>query len=110
YGKWILYAEIIVGGFIPALILITKAGRRNPLLLWTAVLLATFGVCLNRWVMVCQTMAAPVLPFDKWVLYSPSWQEVSTTILPVALGIIVVSLSYRYLPVFPQEQELNPID
>ena len=28
----------------------------------------------------------------------------------VALGTIVVSLSYRYLPVFPQERELNPID
>ena len=30
--------------------------------------------------------------------------------MPVAYGIIMVSVSYRYLPVFPQEQELNPID
>jgi hypothetical protein len=40
----------------------------------------------------------------------PSWQEVATTVLPVAYGLIVISLAYRYLPVFPQEKELNPID
>jgi molybdopterin-containing oxidoreductase family membrane subunit len=28
----------------------------------------------------------------------------------VAYGVILISVSYRYLPIFPQEQELNPID
>jgi molybdopterin-containing oxidoreductase family membrane subunit len=51
-----------------------------------------------------------VLPFDNWFTYLPSWQEVATTILPVAYGIIMISISYRYLPIFPQERELNPID
>jgi len=74
------------------------------------VILAVLGVCLNRWVMVLQVLAAPVLTFEKWVPYFPSWQEIATTILPVALGIIMVSLSYRYLPVFPQEPELNPLE
>jgi Ni/Fe-hydrogenase subunit HybB-like protein len=68
------------------------------------------GVCLNRWVMVLQVMAAPVMTFDKWVLYYPSWQEVATTILPVAYGVILIMISYRYLPIFPQEAELNPIE
>jgi menaquinone reductase, integral membrane subunit len=71
--------------------------------------LAIIGVCLNRWVMVLQTLAVPVMPFDQWVLYLPSWQEVATTILPVAYGVILIMISYRYLPVFPQEAELNPI-
>jgi len=61
-------------------------------------------------VMVLQVMAVPVLPFDSWALYIPSWQEVATTLLPVAYGIILISISFRYLPVFPQEQELNPVD
>jgi molybdopterin-containing oxidoreductase family membrane subunit len=60
--------------------------------------------------MVLQVLAVPVLPFENWATYLPSWQEVATTILPVAYGIILISLSYRYLPVFPQEAELNPID
>jgi molybdopterin-containing oxidoreductase family membrane subunit len=28
----------------------------------------------------------------------------------VALGIVLISISYRYLPIFPQERELNPIE
>ncbi|MEE4609129.1 MAG: NrfD/PsrC family molybdoenzyme membrane anchor subunit, partial [Desulfobacteraceae bacterium] len=102
-----LIAEIVVGGFIPALILITKKGRQNPTTLFVAALLGVIGVSINRWVMVLQVMAVPVMPFDSWALYYPSWQEVATTILPVAYGIILVSLSYRYLPVFPNEVELN---
>jgi molybdopterin-containing oxidoreductase family membrane subunit len=60
--------------------------------------------------MVLQVQAPPVLSFEKWFTYMPSWQEVATTILPVAYGIILIALSYRYLPIFPQERELNPIE
>jgi molybdopterin-containing oxidoreductase family membrane subunit len=48
------------------------------------------------------------LTFESWVPYFPSWQEVATTLLPVAMGTIAISISYRYLPIFPQELELNP--
>ena len=109
YGIWMLVVEIGICGLIPALILITDKGRKNSLTLWIAVILAVIGVCLNRWVMVLQVMAVPVMTFDKWALYIPSWQEVATTILPVAYGIILIAISYRYLPVFPNEAELNPI-
>ncbi len=108
YGIWILIAEIVVGGIFPALILITPKGRSSSTGLWIAVILAIIGVSLNRWVMVLQVMAVPVLSFDQWVLYFPSWQEIATTILPVAYGVILTALSYRYLPIFPQEKELNP--
>ncbi len=109
YGIWILIAEIVVGGIVPAAILMTRAGRRNPSARLVAFVLGVVGVCLNRWVMVLQTMAVPVLTFDTWQLYYPSWQEVATTILPVAYGIILIMISFRYLPIFPQEAELNPI-
>ena len=110
YGIWILVLEIVIGGFLPAAILVTKKGRQNKFLLTTAILCGVVGVSVNRWVMVLQVMAVPVMPFDTWAMYLPSWQEVATTILPVAYGVILVALSYRYLPVFPQEKELNPID
>ncbi len=110
YGLWILIAELVICGVVPALILITKPGRRNPFLLWTAAILAVIGVCINRWVMVLQVLAVPVLPFEDWFMYFPSWQEVATTILPVAYGIILIALSHRYLPIFPQEAELNPVE
>jgi molybdopterin-containing oxidoreductase family membrane subunit len=109
YGLWILILEIGCG-VVPAAILITNRGRKSQGALWLAVIMAVLGVCLNRWVMVLQVLAAPVLTFEGWAPYFPSWQEIATTLLPVALGIIMVSLSYRYLPIFPQEQELNPIE
>ena len=110
YGIWILVLEIGICGILPAAILVTDKGRKNPKLLTTAVVLGAIGVCVNRWVMVLQTLAVPVMPFESWTLYLPSWQEVATTILPVAYGVILVMISYRYLPVFPQEPELNPIE
>ncbi|MDJ0782336.1 MAG: polysulfide reductase NrfD [Desulfosarcinaceae bacterium] len=110
YGWWILFAELIVGGVVPGLILIIPSLRRNSAARVTAILLGCFGVCLNRWVMVLQVMAVPVMTFDNWALYYPSWQEVATTILPVAYGIILTMISYRYLPIFPQEAELNPLE
>jgi molybdopterin-containing oxidoreductase family membrane subunit len=107
YGYWILVAEIIICGVIPGLLLINKSTRENPTFRLIAIILAVIGVSLNRWVMVLQIMAVPVMPFDTWALYIPSWQEVATTILPVAYGIILIAFAYRYLPVFPQELELN---
>jgi molybdopterin-containing oxidoreductase family membrane subunit len=110
YGLWILIAEIGLCGIVPAAILITDKGRKTQATLWLAVILAVVGVCLNRWVMVLQVLAVPVMTFESWALYWPSWQEVATTLLPVALGTISISISYRYLPICPQELELNPPD
>jgi len=109
YGIWILVLEIVIGGIIPAIILVTPKTRRNGYLRMTAIILGVIGVSVNRWVMVLQVMAVPVMPFDFWAMYYPSWQEVATTILPVAYGIILIALSYRYLPIFPQEPDLNPV-
>lgn len=109
YGIWILILEVVIGGVVPAAILITKKGRSHPAAFITALVLAVIGVSVNRWAMVLQVMAVPVLSFESWPMYLPSWQEVVTTLFPVAFGVIMIAFSYRYLPVFPQEQELNPI-
>ncbi len=108
YGIWIIVLEIVLGGVVPAAILITDKGRKSPIARNTAFVLAVIGVSVNRWVMVLQVMAVPIMTFDTWALYFPSWQEVATTILPVAYGIMLIMISYRYLPIFPQEAELNP--
>ena len=110
YGLWIFVLEVGICGVLPALILITPKLRKTQATLWLAVILGVIGVCLNRWVMVLQVLAIPVLPFESWFPYLPSWQEIATTILTVAYGVIMISISYRYLPIFPQEAELNPID
>ncbi|MBF0100467.1 MAG: polysulfide reductase NrfD [Desulfobacterales bacterium] len=107
HGLWIFILEICIGGLFPAYVFLTEKNRKTPWLLWSAVVCAVIGVSTNRWVMVLQVTAMPVLPFETWPLYIPSWQEVATTVLPVAYGIMTVALAHRYLPVFPHEKELN---
>ena len=107
HGYWILVLEIIICGFVPGLILVTKQGRIKNKLLYLSIFLVVLGICVNRWTLIMQTVAMPVLPFEKWVLYLPSWQEVATTLIPVCFGIIVVALSYRHIVLFPEENQLN---
>ncbi|MBU2647919.1 polysulfide reductase NrfD [bacterium] len=107
HGYWILVLEIIVCGLVPGLILVSEKGRIKKGLLFLSVVLVVVGICINRWTLVMQTVAMPVLPFEKWSLYLPSWQEVATTLIPLCSGIILVALSYRYLVLFPEENQLN---
>ena len=62
---------------------------------------------LNRFVLTIQTLALPTLPFDKFLSYSPSWQEIATFLAVVAYGVLLYSFSFRYGTLFPQERELN---
>jgi Ni/Fe-hydrogenase subunit HybB-like protein len=82
--------------------------RRRGLMLFAA-LLACAGVALNRFVMTIQTLALPTLPFDGMLSYVPSWQEVAAFLAVVAYGVLIYSISFRYLPLFPQERELNNV-
>jgi molybdopterin-containing oxidoreductase family membrane subunit len=107
YGKWLMFSEIILCGLVPAIMLITPSIRNNPTLLYTAGILDCIGVSLNRYLFTVQSIAMPLLPFDTWQFYAPNWAEWATSGMIVAYGILVMSLSYRYLPVFPQEQGMN---
>jgi molybdopterin-containing oxidoreductase family membrane subunit len=107
YGKWLMWAELGLCGVVPAIMLVTPSIRNNPALLYTAALLDCFGICINRYVFTVQTIAFPAMPFDSWQVYYPNWVEYASSIMIVAYGFLVLSLSYRYLPVFPLETKLN---
>ncbi len=107
YGTWLLWAEIGLCGVIPCIILLTPSLRNTPGLFYTAAILDCTGVTINRFVFTVQTLAIPVMPFDQWTSYTPNWAEWAPTFLVIAYGFLILSLSYRYLPVFPQEKELN---
>lgn len=107
YGKWMMFTEIVLCGVLPAIMLITPSIRNKPALLYTAALLDCAGITINRYVFTVQTIAFPAMPFDKWFIYYPNWVEWASSIMIVAYGFLVLSLSYRYLPVFPQERGLN---
>jgi molybdopterin-containing oxidoreductase family membrane subunit len=107
FGTWLLFAEIFLFGLVPALILINKKYRQRSGWLVTAAVITCIGIAVNRFVMTIQTLALPTLPFDEFLLYWPSWQEVASFLGVVAYGVILFSLSYRYLSLYPRERELG---
>jgi molybdopterin-containing oxidoreductase family membrane subunit len=108
FGTWVLFTEIVVLGLVPALLLAVPRARRDPRVLIVAAGLACAGIVMNRFVMTVQTLALPTLPFDPFLSYTPSWQEVASFGAVLAYGVILYSLSFRYLNLFPQERELAP--
>jgi molybdopterin-containing oxidoreductase family membrane subunit len=107
YGESLLWIELGLCGVLPAILLMVPRFRNTPGLLYTAAILNCTGVTLNRYVFTVQALAIPVMPFDQWYNYIPNWAEWAPCLGVVAYGMLVLSLSYRYLPVFPQEKELN---
>jgi menaquinone reductase, integral membrane subunit len=106
YGRWLFFLELVLCLPVPVILLLTPL-RKKPVCMYTACVLSCLGVVINRYVFTVQALAQPVLPFTNWVTYTPNWAEWSTSLLVVAYGFIVMSLSYRYLPIFPQEAALN---
>ncbi|HLP15463.1 MAG TPA: menaquinone reductase integral membrane subunit QrcD [Bacteroidota bacterium] len=109
FGTWILFTEIVVLGLVPAIMLLSRRVRANQKLLITAGAMACAGIVLNRYVMTIQTLALPTLPFDVFMSYVPSWQEVATFLAVLSYGMLVYSFSFRYLTLFPQEREIQSV-
>ncbi|MEO8597915.1 MAG: menaquinone reductase integral membrane subunit QrcD [Candidatus Solibacter sp.] len=107
FGTWILFAEIVGCGLVPAVILLVPRLRARRAWLIPAAMLACAGVALNRYVQTVQTLALPTLSFDKFLSYTPSWQETGTFLGVLAYGVIVYSFSFRYFRLFPEERELK---
>ena len=109
YGVWLLVCEIIIFGIIPAIILLIPKARQNGGWLITACIMNCTGIVLNRFVFIIVTLAVPVMPFDKFWSYLPTWQEWGIAMAVIGYGFLVFSVSYRYLPLFPKEGELNSV-
>ncbi|MBN1833564.1 MAG: polysulfide reductase NrfD [Deltaproteobacteria bacterium] len=109
YGIWLLVMEIIICGILPAIILMTPKYRQNEKWLIIGCLLNCAGIVINRFVFTVVTLAIPVMPFDQFWSYLPTWQEWGIAMAVIGYGFLLFSLSYRYLPLFPKEKELNSI-
>ena len=109
YGLWMMVAEIIVFGVLPAIMLLSPKARESEGLLIIACLLNCTGIVFNRFLFIVVTLAIPVMPFDRFWSYLPTWQEWGIAMAVVGYGFLLFSAAYRYLPVFPKERELNPV-
>ena len=59
-----------------------------------------FKVALNRYVQTIQTLAVPTVPFEDFAVYVPNATEVLVTLGVAAYGVLMFSLSLRYLPLY----------
>ena len=109
YGVWMVVCEIVIFGIAPALILLIRKARQHEGWLITACLLTCTGIVLNRFMFIVVTLAIPVMPFDRFWGYLPTWQEWGIALAVIGYGFLLFSAAYRYLPLFPKERELNPI-
>lgn len=108
YGMELLFAELFVFGLLPTVLLLIPKAREYDLSLVIGCIFICIGVALNRFVVTVQTLSIPVLPFEEFVAYVPTWQEWAIVGAVIGYGVIVFSLSYRFLHLFPREHELNP--
>jgi len=109
FGTPILFGEIVLFGLLPASLLLYRKTANHQGLLLTAAAMACSGILLNRFVLTVQTLALPTLPFDEFLSYMPSWQEIASFGGVIAYGVIVYSLSYRYLPLFGSKGDASHV-
>ncbi len=107
FGSWVLLLELTVFGLLPATILLNRRRVQQTGWLVCGGLLTCVGIAFNRFVITLQTQSEPTLSFDTFMIYWPSLQEWAVLLGVVAYGVILYSLSYRYLPLFPQERALQ---
>ncbi len=106
YGLWTLIVEHLLI-LLPALILLGKKRRQSMNWLALGSILACLAIVFNRFIITIQAQTVPTLAFDKFYVYWPTWQEWGVMSAIIAYGVVVYSLSYRYLPMFPQEREFS---
>jgi Ni/Fe-hydrogenase subunit HybB-like protein len=95
------WVEMVLGVYIPALLLAIRPLRYKPAVLFSAALMVVlFGITLNR----LNVSIISLLPYTGNI-YSPSWMELMVTFALVGLGFLVFGQLVKYLPIFPDESE-----
>ena len=118
-GEWapLFWFAQIVGLLLPLILLLFKKGRK-PFPMFIVGVMVMVGSWWKRYIIVTPTLLHPFLPIEgvpeSWHHYSPSMHEWAITFATLAMGLLIITLLVRFLPVIPiqrtaEEQELlNP--
>lgn len=96
--------EIVLGGIVPAVILLHSRWRQNVWALFTACCLVVVGLVVNRWNVNLSGLTVPLStspmlpPLEPH--YQPTWIEWATGAAVVSYGLLVFTLGTRFLPLF----------
>jgi len=113
YTQTFWWFEVILGGLIPAIVLLYRPLRRNDWVLMVALGFVVVGVTVNRWNVTLSGLVAPpqwspgVLGNVVAASYVPTWTEVAVAFGVIAYALLVLSLGIRYLPLYPNAETEN---
>lgn len=96
---WLFYLEIIIGTFIPIIILSNKNNRENKWMLFIASGMVISGFILNRMNVCITGMAA-----SSGVKYFPSIEEIAITFMLLVIALLVFRFVVRNFRVFEDEE------
>ena len=106
YSQSFWWIEIVLGGLIPAIILLNRQMRRQEWPLMGALFLVIVGVIINRWNVTLSGLVVPpqwspgVLGRTIAVAYTPSWVEIAVSVGVLGYGLLAFTLGVKYLPLF----------
>lgn len=111
YTQTFWWIEILLGGVVPAIILLNPRLRRNDRYSMLALGLIVVGVTMNRWNVTLSGLVAPpqwspgVLGRVLAASYLPTWNEIIVSIGIIAYALLAFSFGVKYLQIFPQNEE-----
>jgi molybdopterin-containing oxidoreductase family membrane subunit len=107
YTQTFWWLEIVLGGLVPAIILLYRPLRRNDRYAILALALIVMGVVVNRWNVTLSGLVAP----PQWspgvignlvaVSYLPSLTEIAVAIGIAGYALIGFTMGVKYLPIYP---------
>ena len=113
YTTTFWWVEIIMGGLIPAIILLYRPLRRSDRALILALGLIVIGVVVNRWNVTLSGLVAP----PNWspgifgnvvtASYTPSLTEIAVSLGVLAFGLLGFTLGARFLPLYNHAASSN---
>jgi len=110
YTQTFWWIEIVLGGVVPAVILLYPPLRRNDRVLMVALGLIVAAVVINRWNVTLSGLVVPpdwspgILGGLVTASYIPSLTEVAVSIGILGYGLLAFTLGVKYLPIYPHGQ------
>jgi len=114
YTRTFWWIEIILGGIVPAVILLNSQLRKNDRYSLFALGAIIVGVTVNRWNVTLSGLVAPpqwspgVLGRILSASYLPSWNEIIVSFGIIAYALLAFSFGVKYLPIFPKNDQTSP--
>jgi Ni/Fe-hydrogenase subunit HybB-like protein len=103
YEAVMVQLELMIGLFVPVVMLLFDRIRHSPRWLYGSALLVVMGFILNR-----MNVSITGLETAQGGRYLPSWSEVMISLMLVSIGIAAFAFCVKHFNVYPEEPAAGP--